>query len=225
MAGLNTKAWLSLFVLAIVMCLLLFVPAQTVRYWQAWVFLLIYFGASAAMTHYLLEKDPALVARRMRGGPTAEKRKAEQVIMSFISLFFVSILVVSGLDRHREWSHVPVFLVVLGDLLVAGGWIVFFFVFRENPYSAATIEAVEGQRVISTGPYAHVRHPLYSGGALLFSGMPLALGSYWAGLACAAMLPFLLWRIFDEERFLSKNLPGYTAYCAKVRRRMIPGIF
>jgi protein-S-isoprenylcysteine O-methyltransferase Ste14 len=222
---LNRKAWLALIILAVAMSLLIFFPAGTARCWQAWVFLLIYFGGSVLITLYLMKKNPALLARRMRGGPTAEKEKAEKVIMSFTSLGFIGILVVSGLDRRFGWSQVPLPITVLGDLLEAGAWVVFFIVFRENSYSAATIEVQEGQRVISTGPYAVVRHPMYAGGALLVLGMPLALGSYWALLACASMLPFLLWRILDEERLLSRNLPGYKEYCAKVRWRMIPWIF
>jgi len=115
--------------------------------------------------------------------------------------------------------------VLLGDFLVALGFLVVFFVFKENTFAASTVEIMKNQKVISTGPYAIVRHPMYAGGFLLLLGTPLALGSYWGLLALAGMMPFLLWRTFDEERLLSEALPGYLEYKSKVRSSLIPGIF
>jgi len=145
--------------------------------------------------------------------------------MLVASLGFIALLVVPALDHRMQWSHVPVFVIVVGDFLVALWWLVVFVVFRENSFASATIEVAEGQTVISTGPYAIVRHPMYAGGLLLVVGMPLALGSYWGLLPIGAMMPVLLWRLFDEERFLARKLPGYTEYCARVRWRLIPGVF
>jgi protein-S-isoprenylcysteine O-methyltransferase Ste14 len=116
-------------------------------------------------------------------------------------------------------------LVVLGDVLVAAGFYLIFLVYKENTFTSATIEIAADQKVIASGPYATVRHPMYAGGLLLFVGMPLALGSYWGLLVFVATTPFLLWRLFDEERFLSKNLPGYAEYKGKVSWRLIPGVF
>jgi protein-S-isoprenylcysteine O-methyltransferase Ste14 len=222
---LKVKAWLALVFLAVVMGVLLFLPAGTVRYWQAWAFLGVFFGASSLITFYLIKNDPALLERRMSGGPTAEKRKPQKIIMFFVSIGFISLLAVSALDHRFGWSAVPASVVIAGNILVGVGFYVIFLVYKENPFSSATIEVAEDQSVISTGPYAHVRHPMYAGGLLYMGGMPLALGSYWGLLVLAVMSPFLIWRLFDEEDFLSKNLRGYKEYCAKVRWRLIPGIF
>ena len=225
MNNLNIKAWLGVIFLAIVMGLLLFVPAGTIHYWQAWGYLAVFFGASSLITHYLIKKDPALLKRRLSGGPTAEKEKTQKIIMLFTSIGFIALLVVPALDYRFGWSSVPPYAVIAGDILVAVGFYVIFLVYKENSFTSATIEIAENQKVISTGPYALVRHPMYAGGLVYFLGTPLALGSYWGFLVIAATMPFVIWRLFNEERFLSKNLPGYTDYCAKVRWRLIPGVF
>jgi len=223
--SLNAKAWLSLAVLAIVVGLLLFAPAGTVCYWQAWVYLSVFTGTSILITLYLMRHDPALLKRRMRGGPTAEKRPMQRLIMLCTSIGFVALLVVPALDFHFSWSTVPVGGVVLGDVLVVMGFYFIARVYRENTFSSATIEIAEGHHVISTGPYAVVRHPMYASASLYLFGTPLALGSYWGLVAFAAMVPFLLWRIFDEERFLAKNLPGYAEYQSRVRHRLVPFVW
>jgi protein-S-isoprenylcysteine O-methyltransferase Ste14 len=223
--ALNIKAWLGLVFLAIAMGLLLFLPAGTAQYWQAWGFLVVFFGASLLITLYLMKKDPALLKRRLSGGPTAEKEKTQKMIMFFTTLGFIALLVVPALDYRFMWSSVPFYLVIAGDMLTALGFYIVFLVYRENTFTSATIEVASDQKVISTGPYAIVRHPMYAGSLLYLLGMPFALGSYWRLLVLVAMMPFLIWRLFDEERFLSKNLPGYAEYCAKVRWRLMPGVF
>jgi len=223
--SLAARAWVALTGLAIVMALLLFVPAGTVRYWQGWVYLAIFIGASGLTTLYLLRKDRALLERRMRGGPTAEKRPAQKLIMVFTSIGFIALLVVSALDRRFGWSTVPLAAVVAGDALVAIGFYFISRVYRENTFTAATIQIAENQTVISTGPYAIVRHPMYASGLLYFFGTPLALGSYWGFVPLAATLPFLIWRLLDEERFLAKNLRGYAEYQRRVRHRLVPFVW
>ncbi len=225
MLNLNAQAWLSLVVLAVVMGLLLFIPAGTIRYWQAWVYLSIFAGASLLITLYLMKKDPALLKRRMRGGPTAEKQKTQRLIMLFTSIGFIALLVVPALDHRFRWSAMPLSGVMLGDVLVAIGFYFIFLVYKENTFTSATIEVAKDQKVISTGPYAIVRHPLYASAFLYLVGTPLALGSFWGLLALAAMMPFLIWRLYDEERFLAKNLSGYTEYQKKVRYRLVPHIW
>ena len=225
MKNLGAKAWLSLALLAAVMGLLLFVPAGTAHYWQGWVYLALFVGASALTTLYLLKRDRALLERRMRGGPTAEKRPMQRFIMICTSIGFIALLVVPGLDRRFGWSEVPLALVVVGDALVAIGFSLIFIVYRENTFTSATIEVAENQRVVSIGPYAIVRHPMYASASLYLLGTPLALGSYWGVVPIAAMLPFLIWRLFDEEAFLVKNLPGYAEYRTRVRHRLIPFIW
>lgn len=177
------------------------------------------------ITLYLMRKDPALLERRLRGGLAAEKKRTQKIIMLFVSIGFIALLVVPGFDYRYGWSRVPLYVVIAGDLLTALGFFVTFLVYKANTFAFATIQVTAHQKVISTGPYAVLRHPMYAGGSLYLLGTPLALGSYWGLLPLAAMIPFLIWRLFDEERFLTENLPGYSDYCAKVRRRLIPGIF
>jgi protein-S-isoprenylcysteine O-methyltransferase Ste14 len=225
MNRLHRRAFLSLLVLFLAMAALLFVPAGTFDYWQAWTFLVVYFAWSLAITLYLVKKDPKLLERRMRGGPTAEKETTQKIIMVLTSLGFIGLMVVPALDHRFGWSHMTTYAVLAGEGLVAVGWLAIFFVFRENSFSSATIELAPDQTVISTGPYALVRHPMYSGGLIMLLGMPIALGSWWGVLVVIAIMPALIWRLFDEERFLARHLPGYVAYQSKVKYRLIPRIW
>ena len=221
----KTKAWLSLALLAVTMSALVFVPVGTVRYWQGWAFLIVFFGAAVAMTADLIARDPALLERRMKGGPTAEKEPAQRVIMTVISVCYVALLVVPALDQRFGWSPTSTAIAIAGDVLVALGFFAIFFVYRENSFAATTIGVVADQTVVSTGPYAIVRHPMYAGGLVHLIGTPLALGSWWGLAPVAIMFPFFIWRLFDEERFLSTNLDGYRDYMRKVGWRLAPGIF
>jgi len=221
----STQAWVSLGILSLLTAVFVFLPAGTLRYWQGWVFLGVFLGGSLLTTVYVVKNDPALLRRRLRGGPLAEKGKTQKIIMLFTAIGFTALLVVPGLDQRFGWSHVPPVQVMAGDVLIVLGFYIIFRVYKENSYASATIEVASDQRVISTGPYAVVRHPMYFGAILYLIGMPLALGSYRAILADVFIAPFLLWRIFDEERFLTRNLPGYAQYCAKVRWRLVPGVF
>jgi protein-S-isoprenylcysteine O-methyltransferase Ste14 len=225
MNKLNQRAWLGLFFLAVIMGLLLFLAAGTVRYWQAWVYLGVFFGVSVLITLYLMKNDPALLKRRLSGGPTAEKERTQKVIMFFASAGFIGLLVVPALDHRFQWSSVPTYMVIAGDLLTVLGFYLIFLVYKENTFSSATIEVASDQKAISTGPYALVRHPMYAGSLLYLLGIPLALGSYWGLLVLVAVLPALIWRLLDEEQFLAKKLPGYVEYRAKVRWRLIPKVF
>jgi protein-S-isoprenylcysteine O-methyltransferase Ste14 len=224
-ANLAFRAWLSLAVLAAIMGALLFGCAGTVRYWHAWVYLALFFALSAVITADLLRHDPTLLRRRMKGGPTAEERPLQRVIMLGASLGFVSLLVVPALEFRHGWASVPVTGVAIGDVLFAIGFGFIGRVYRENSYSSATVEVTADQRVIDTGPYAVVRHPMYASALLYLIGTPLALGSYWGFLGLAFMLPFLVWRLLDEERLLARELPRYTTYQARVRYRLIPGLW
>lgn len=225
MERLKRRAWIGLFVTAVVMGLLVFVSAGTVRYWEAWMFLAIFFGLSTVMTIYLMRKDPALLERRLRGGPAAEKRTVQRIVMTLASLGFIALLVVAGLDHRFGWSHAPLSVVFAGDLLTVIGLSMTFRVYMENTFASATIQVTSDQRVISTGPYAVVRHPMYASGLVYLIGMPLALGSYLGLLVLAATAPVLVWRLLDEEKLLAQNLPGYVEYQARVRWRLIPKIF
>ena len=161
----------------------------------------------------------------MRAGPTAEPEPAQKRIMSLAMAGFVLLLVLPGLDRRYGWSQVPDGLALLGEALVLLGFLVFFLVVRVNRYSAATVRVEQDQQVVSTGPYAVVRHPMYSGAALMMIGTPISLGSWWGLPASLALTVAIIWRLFEEERTLARDLDGYSAYLRKVRWRLIPGVF
>ncbi len=216
------KAVRGLVMLFLITAALLFGAAGTLDYWQAWLYLAVYFAASIAITVYLIRKDPALLARRMSGGPFAEKEPAQRIIMAVASLGFIALAVVPALDRRFGWSHVPALVVVAADIVMLIGWIGIYVVFRENSFASATIESAADQRVISTGPYAWIRHPMYSAALVMLLGISPALGSWWGLPVMIAILPALIWRLTDEERFLVQNLPGYAEYREKVRYRLLP---
>jgi protein-S-isoprenylcysteine O-methyltransferase Ste14 len=225
MKHLNVKAWLALAALAVVMGLLVFASAGTVSYWQGWVYLAIFFGASALTTRYLIRTDPALLERRMSGGPTAEKRPIQKFIMLAASVSFIALLVVPALAFRLQGTTMTAVVSLIGNLLVAIGFYCIFLVYRENTFTSATIELAPDQKVISTGPYAIVRHPMYASASLYIMGTPLALGSLWGFVPVFVMVPFLVWRMFDEERFLAQHLAGYRDYQKRVRHRLIPFVW
>ena len=225
MNSLAWKAFGALVALILVMALLLFIPAGTLRYWQAWIFLSAYFVVSLAITFYLVTKDPALAARRMSGGPFAEKEPVQKIIMGMISLGFIALLVLPAIDHRFGWSKIAWGAALAGNVLVWLGWLGIFFVLKENSFSSATIEVAPDQRVISTGPYAWVRHPMYVSALVMLLGIPVSLGSWWGTLIVVAMIPTLIWRLLLEERFLRRNLPGYSAYQDRVRYRLLPLIW
>ena len=211
----------TLFVL-IAMGALLFLTAGTLSYWQAWVYLALFAASSSAIIAYLVRKDPALLERRIRGGATAEKATSQQIASTIASIGFIAIFAVSGLGQRFHWSTLPLTVTIAGNVLFLVGWAIVFFVFKENSFASATIEVASDQRVVSTGPYAIVRHPMYSGSLLYVLGTPLALGSWWGFLGVLLMMPAVVWRLLDEERFLVKNLPGYSEYEERVKYRLIP---
>lgn len=225
MNNLNIRALRSSLLGTIAMAALLFLPAGTLHYWQAWVFMAVFVGASAAITVYLAIKDPKLLERRMNVGPSAEKETTQKIIMSFAMIGFIALFVFPAFDHRFGWSPVPSYISLSGDALIAFGFLFILLVLKVNTYGASTIQIAEGQTVISTGPYALVRHPMYAGALPLLIGVPLALGSWWGLFVLVLFMPALIWRLLDEERFLAKNLPGYVEYQNKVRNRLLPFIW
>jgi protein-S-isoprenylcysteine O-methyltransferase Ste14 len=225
MSRLGARALAGLAFLLAVLGVALFAPAWTLDYWQAWAFLAVFAVSVAAITIDLLRRDPALLERRVQAGPIAEPERAQQLIQSLASLAFLAVFVVASLDRRRGWSHVAPAIVVAGDVLVALGLAIVFAVFRANSYAAATV-AVEGaQRVVATGPYAVVRHPMYAGALVMMLGVPPATGSWWALVPVPALALVIVGRLVAEERLLVLRLAGYAEYRQAVRHRLVPFVW
>ena len=203
----------------------IFGSAGSLNFWQAWIYLLIFLACTLFITAYLIKYDPKLLARRVKAGPIAERQKTQQLIQSLASLLFVSLFIVSGLDHRFHWSEVRPLVSLISDGFVVLGFFVVFLVFRENSYTSAIIEVSTEQKVITSGPYRVVRHPMYTGASLLLLFSPLALGS-WVALACSVLLIVVVAiRLFDEEKYLAINLSGYEAYRQTVRYRLVPFIW
>jgi protein-S-isoprenylcysteine O-methyltransferase Ste14 len=220
----KAKMWLWLVIGSVLIGLALFLSAGTINYWQAWMYLGVSAASSVPLTLYIIN-DPILLESRMKAGPTAERRPLQKIIVACIAIPYIAAFIVPGLDDRFGWSSAPSWLSIVGDILIIGAMWMVYRVFKENSYGSATIEITQGQKVISTGPYAIVRNPMYSSAAVYFIGMSLALGSYWGLIPAALVIIGFVWRLFDEEKFLAQNLPGYTDYCAKVRWHLIPGVF
>ena len=203
----------------------LFIPAGTLSYWQAWVFLAVFAVSSQALGIYFLAHDRKLIERRMKIGPVAEQRPAQKIISALFMLGFVGFLVLPAFDHRFGWSPVAPVLSILANAIIVLSFVLFFLVMQSNSYAASTIQVEEGQPVVSTGPYAYVRHPMYSGASLLLAAMPLALGSWLSVLLLVPFFPVLAWRILDEEDFLRKNLPGYAEYMQRVQYRLVPQVW
>ena len=225
MKGLKYKTFGGLLFLFIEMATSLFLPAWTLDYREAWVFLAVFFFPVLAITLYLAKRDPKLLERRVKAGPIAEKERSQKVIQLLATIAFIMIFIVSALDHRFSWSVVPMFVVAAGDIFVAIGLLVVFLVFKENSFASATIEVGSEQTLVSTGPYAFVRHPMYFGAFVMLTGTPLALGSWWGLLSVIPIVGVIIWRLLDEEVFLEKNLPGYTTYRNRVKYRLLPFIW
>ncbi len=211
--------------LVVVMGLLLFAPAGTLRWVEGWAFLAVFFGSSLAITIYLARKDPALLRRRTQAGPLAEKERSQKIIQGLAGISFLATIAVPSLDHRYGWSRVPLAVVIAGDALVALGFLIVFLVFRANTFTSSVIEVATEQRVIDNGPYAVVRHPMYAGALVLLAGMPLALGSLVGVATFPLFAAIIVWRLLDEERFLLGHLTGYAAYRQKTRYRLIPRVW
>ncbi len=224
MTSLTRQAIGGLLFLVAVLGAALFVPGG-LDYWQAWLFLAVFTSSVLAITIYLGTHDPALLARRVKAGPLAEQQETQKIIQGIASLAFVAIFVVSALDHRSGWSRVPAALVVAGELVVALGLLLVFLVFRVNTFTSAVIEVSREQQLVSTGPYAVIRHPMYTGGLVMLVGVPIALGSWWGLIAVPALAAVIVWRLIEEEKLLATSLPGYAEYCCRVKHRLVPFVW
>jgi len=207
------------------LALMIFLPAWSATYWQGWLYWLLFGACCIVVTLYFLRHDRALIERRMRAGPGAETEPRQKLILSFASVALIGMYVVSALDHRFGWMSVPAWLVLVGDALIVLSFYGFFLTFRENSFAAATVRVENAQPVISTGPYAIVRHPMYTAALALFVGTPLALASWWGLVPAGALVAMIVWRLLDEENYLARHLPGYADYQDKVRTHLVPGLW
>ena len=204
---------------------LLFLPAWTFNYWQAWLFIVVFDLSANAIGIYLSLKDPALLERRKKVGPAAETSLPQKIIMSLAIVSLLGLFIFCALDHRFAWSTVSTLGSLLGNVLIVLSFVIQYLVFKENSFVGSSIETVADQKVISTGLYSLIRHPMYAGVLVMVAGVPIALGSWWGLLILAVVLPGLAWRILDEEKMLKKDLLGYTEYLQKVRYRLVPYIW
>lgn len=204
---------------------MLFIPAGTFDYWQAWVFTAVFTVTTLVPSIYLARTNPAALQRRMHAGPTAETRAIQKFIMVGAFVGFFGTVVISALDHRFGWSSVPAVVAVAGDVLVATGLGTAMLVVVQNSYAAATVTVEADQPVVSTGLYSVVRHPMYAGNIVLMVGVPLALGSFWGLLLIVPNTLVMVLRILDEERVLDAQLPGYRDYTRLVRYRLVPHLW
>jgi protein-S-isoprenylcysteine O-methyltransferase Ste14 len=205
-----------------VLGLLILLPAGTFDFWQFYLYAGLLLVPMLAVLFYFLKNDPKFLERRAKA---REKEKAQILISILSTLIFLAGFIIPGLDKRFGWSQVPIHITLLACVVILLGYLIIFFVFRQNSYASRVIEVYEEQEVISTGMYSLVRHPMYVGVLIMYIPSPVALGSYW-GLIPFALLPLsLALRILNEEKVLKENLNGYTEYCKRIRYRLIPYIW
>jgi protein-S-isoprenylcysteine O-methyltransferase Ste14 len=209
----------------VVFGLLLFLPAWTFHYWQAWVFIAVFTISTSVPSIYLSLKNPAALQRRMRAGPAAETRTAQKMIISGVFLLLPAVMVFCAFDHRFGWSPVPTAVTVIGDALVAVGLGIAMLVVIQNSYAAANVTVEAGQKVITTGLYGFVRHPMYVGALITMIGIPLALDSWWGLVILIPGVIGLVLRILDEEKMLKQELGGYSEYTQKVHYRLVPYVW
>lgn len=209
----------------VVLGFILFYPAGTFDYWQAWVFIAIFTIATSVPSLYLVRTNPAALQRRMHSGPLAEGRAVQKFIITGAFLGIFGMVALSAFDRRFGWSSVPAVICVIGDVLVVAGLTIAMLVVVQNSYAGATVRVEEGQKLASRGLYKLVRHPMYVGDVILMVGIPLALGSYWGLVFVVPSVAALVFRILDEEKMLNQELAGYSQYAQQVRYRLMPYVW
>lgn len=202
--------------------LVILLPAGRWDYWQGWLYLLILYIPMFFVLHYLLKNDPALLQRRMR---MRERESVQRRIIVLSLVYFLVAFTLPGFDVRFGWSNVPAWVSLVADVLVLTGYMTFVWVLTINSYLSRVVEVEAGQKVVTTGPYAIVRHPMYAGISLMYIASPVALGSFWALIPAVFIVPLLVARLRNEEQVLRRDLPGYEEYTQKVKYRLLPGIW
>jgi len=205
-----------------IFALVIILPAWKWDYWQAWLYLLILYIPMFFVLYYLLKNDPALLQRRMR---MREKESVQRRIIVLSLVYFLVAFTLPGFDVRFGWSNVPAWVSLVADVLVLTGYMTFVWVLMVNSYLSRTVEVEAGQKVVSSGPYAIVRHPMYAGISLMYIATPVALGSFWALIPAVFIVPLLVVRLRNEEQVLLRDLPGYAEYTQKVKYRLLPGVW
>jgi len=217
--SLTTRLILRCLFAVVFLAAFLFIPAGSLHYWQGWVLMAQLFLPMPFTSVYFLKRDPQLVERRLR---TQEAIGEQKTIIRWLQGVAFASLLIPGLDYRFGWSHVPLWLTILSQILAFAGSLITLWVMKENSFASRTVQVEEGHRVISTGPYRFVRHPMYFGAILMFVFTPLALGSWWALPGFLLVIPFLVLRLLNEEKLLRRDLPGYSDYCLRTRSRLLP---
>lgn len=221
-AKLKQKA-LSYFLLGVIISgAFLFIPAGSFDFWQGWVYLGVLFIPGTLASFYFLKHDPKLIERRMR---MKEKELTQKGVMALSVPLFIIGFIVPGLDYRFGWSEVPVELIIVSNIIVFLSYIAILQVLKVNSYASRVVEVEKDQKVITTGPYALVRHPMYSALLIMLLATPTALGSYWSYIPFFAFFPLLVIRLLNEEEVLKRDLPGYKEYCKKTTYRLIPYVW
>jgi protein-S-isoprenylcysteine O-methyltransferase Ste14 len=200
----------------------LFIPAGTIKYWNAWLFLAAIFIPMIAVLNYLVKKAPELLEKRMK---TREKVKEQSMLINLSFVFMTFAVIIPGLDYRYQWSHVPIWLIMIAVIIFELGFVMYLTVLKQNSYASRIIEIQKNQKVIDDGLYAMVRHPMYAAICLTDLAMPLILGSYYALIPILFCFFIIIARIKNEEEILKKGLAGYPKYMKKVKYRLVPFIW
>ena len=219
------KSVAGILFLFVIMGLVTFLPFGGLAYTRAWIYIGVFFGSSFIITIYLFLFDRSLLQKRLSVGPLAEPSVTQKIIQTAAGVLFLGIFAISSIDAKFQWSGAPVALAYISDMICLAAFVFLFYVFKQNTFLSATIEVQEHQHVVSTGFYAIVRHPMYSGALVLLLFTPLALGSFIGLLPAVCLIVVIAFRAIDEERNLAVNLSGYKEYCQKVKYRLIPYVF
>ena len=223
--GLGSRALIGLSQMIVAFGVFLFVPAWSLGFWQAWLYWIVFSLCCFLITLYFLKHAPKLIEARLHAGPVSEKERSQKIIQTLASVSLCLVLIIPGIERHFQKSLVTWWGTLIANGVVILGFVIIFFVFKANSHASSIIEVKSDQRVVSTGPYAWIRHPMYAGAMLIFLATPFALGSWWALPPAVLLCGSVVWRLLDEEKYLVKNLPGYEAYRGKTKKRLIPFVW
>lgn len=207
-------------ILTVIMWVILFIPAWTMKFWQAWILWSGFSIITFSITAYFINKNPEFLARRTKGKEENIKKKSPL----FLKLYYIG-FILPGIDFRFNWSNEPLWIVILSNVIVFASYIFIFYVFKQNSYASTTIQVEDNQNVISSGPYSIIRHPMYLGMILMSLFIPLALGSYYSLIPMLLIIPITVMRVKNEEEILLRELKGYRAYCSKTKYRVIPFIW